>query len=100
MHWLTRLPGFSEEIFMVQTDTPHPPPHIHGPAHGGLNQRQLSLLQEVRLRGAVSVERLSQRMGVSAETVKRDVRRLSDAGLLDRFEGGVKILTPQTPETT
>lgn len=85
---------------MVQTDTPHPSQHSHGPDKGGLNPRQLSLLQEVRLRGAVSVERLSQRMGVSADTVKRDVRRLSDAGLLDRFEGGVKSLAPPDPETT
>jgi DeoR/GlpR family transcriptional regulator of sugar metabolism len=85
---------------MVQTETPPPQRHSHHQADGGLNQRQLSLLQEVRLRGAVSVERLSQRMGVSADTVKRDVRRLTDAGLLDRFEGGVKSLTPHGNETT
>ncbi len=79
---------------MVQTQTPHPQRHSHHLPDGGLNSRQLSLLQEVRLRGAVSVERLSQRMGVSADTIKRDVRRLTDAGLLDRFEGGVKSLPP------
>jgi DeoR family glycerol-3-phosphate regulon repressor len=66
--------------------TRHPAPdHVAA----GLNLRQQSLLREVALRGAVSVERLSLRMGVSPDTVKRDVRRLSEAGLLERFEGGV-----------
>lgn len=59
-----------------------------------LNQRQQALLHEVSLRGVVSVERLSQRMGVRADTIRRDVRRLSEAGLLDRFEGGVRAISP------
>jgi len=52
------------------------------------------LLDEVRARGAVSVERLAQRLNVTMQTVRRDVQRLADAGLLLRFHGGVSL--PQT----
>ncbi len=59
------------------------------------NPRQLSLLEEVRARGAVSVERLAQRLDVTMQTVRRDVQRLADAGLLQRFHGGVSL--PREP---
>jgi len=55
------------------------------------NPRQISLLEEVRARGAVSVERLSSRLNVTMQTVRRDVQRLADAGLLVRFHGGVSL---------
>ncbi len=55
------------------------------------NPRQLSLLEEVRARGAVSVERLAQRLDVTLQTVRRDVQRLHEAGLLSRFHGGVSL---------
>jgi DeoR family glycerol-3-phosphate regulon repressor len=60
------------------------------------NPRQQALLEEVRARGAVSVERLSSRLDVTMQTVRRDVQRLADAGLLLRFHGGVS-LPRQTP---
>ncbi|WP_374315656.1 DeoR/GlpR family DNA-binding transcription regulator [Aquabacterium sp.] len=59
------------------------------------NPRQLSLLEEVRTRGAVSVERLASRLNVTMQTVRRDVQRLAEAGLLQRFHGGVSL--PPTP---
>jgi DeoR family glycerol-3-phosphate regulon repressor len=59
------------------------------------NPRQQSLLEEVRARGAVSVERLAQRLDVTMQTVRRDIQRLSEAGLLSRFHGGVSL--PMTP---
>ncbi|MEY4763883.1 MAG: hypothetical protein RI907_556 [Pseudomonadota bacterium] len=59
------------------------------------NPRQQSLLEEVRTRGAVSVERLAQRLDVTMQTVRRDVQRLADAGLLARFHGGVSL--PKEP---
>lgn len=59
------------------------------------NPRQQSLLDEVRARGAVSVERLAQRLDVTMQTVRRDIQRLSEAGLLSRFHGGVSL--PATP---
>lgn len=55
------------------------------------NPRQQSLLEEVRARGAVSVERLALRLNVTMQTVRRDVQRLADAGLLLRFHGGVSL---------
>lgn len=55
------------------------------------NPRQQSLLDEVRARGSVSVERLAQRLDVTMQTVRRDVQRLSDAGMLLRFHGGVSL---------
>lgn len=59
------------------------------------NTRQQSLLDEVRARGAVSVERLAQRLDVTMQTVRRDIQRLSEAGLLARFHGGVSL--PSAP---
>ena len=55
------------------------------------NPRQLKLLEEVRVRGAVSVERLAERLGVTLQTVRRDVQRLAEAGMLARFHGGVSM---------
>jgi DeoR family transcriptional regulator, glycerol-3-phosphate regulon repressor len=54
------------------------------------NPRQSLLLDVVRERGTVSVETLAERLGVTLQTVRRDVQRLSDAGLLARFHGGVR----------
>ncbi len=55
------------------------------------NPRQQALLEEVRARGAVSVERLASRLDVTMQTVRRDVQRLADVGLLLRFHGGVSL---------
>jgi DeoR family glycerol-3-phosphate regulon repressor len=53
--------------------------------------RQLELIDEVRRRQSVSVEALAERFGVTLQTVRRDVRLLTDAGLLARFHGGVRL---------
>jgi DeoR family transcriptional regulator, glycerol-3-phosphate regulon repressor len=68
----------------------------HGPPAATLdrmtpNPRQSELLDEVRARGAVSVEALAERFGVTLQTVRRDVKLLSDEGLLARFHGGVRV---------
>ena len=55
------------------------------------NPRQSDLLEEVRARGSVSVEALAERFGVTLQTVRRDVKLLSDEGLLARFHGGVRV---------
>ena len=54
------------------------------------NPRQLKLLQLVRSRGTVTVEELAAQLDVTLQTVRRDVQRLADAGLLARFHGGVR----------
>ena len=55
------------------------------------NPRQSDLLLEVRARGAISVEALAERFGVTLQTVRRDVQRLAEAGLVARFHGGVRV---------
>jgi DeoR family glycerol-3-phosphate regulon repressor len=60
------------------------------------NPRQSELLDEVRARGAVSVEALAERFGVTLQTVRRDVKLLAEAGLLSRFHGGVRVPSSTT----
>jgi DeoR family glycerol-3-phosphate regulon repressor len=60
------------------------------------NPRQSLLLDEVRTRGSVSVEALAEQFDVTLQTVRRDVKLLSDAGLLARFHGGVRVPSSTT----
>lgn len=55
------------------------------------NPRQLKLLDVVRVRGSVTVEELAEKLGVTLQTVRRDVQRLAEAGMLARFHGGVRV---------
>ena len=54
------------------------------------NPRQIRLLAVVRTHGSASVERLADELDVTLQTVRRDVQRLAEAGLLTRFHGGVR----------
>jgi len=60
------------------------------------NPRQSELLDEVRSRGALTVEALAERFGVTLQTVRRDVKLLAEAGLLARFHGGVRVPSSTT----
>ena len=51
-------------------------------------QRRQAILSEVRKASAVSAEDLAGMFGVSVETIRRDLRGLRDAGLLERVYGG------------
>src|SRR5664279_5767232 len=51
-------------------------------------QRQLLILEEVRLRGAVRVAELTELLDVSDMTVRRDLDVLAGAGLVDKVHGG------------
>lgn len=55
------------------------------------NPRQLTLLAVVQAQVSVSVEQLADTLGVTLQTVRRDVQRLADEGLLSRFHGGVRV---------
>lgn len=55
------------------------------------NPRQLQLLEEVRQRQSASVEQLADTLGVTLQTVRRDVQRLAEQGLVMRFHGGVRM---------
>ncbi len=56
-----------------------------------LNPRQAQLLDDLRARGPQSIEALAERFGVTLQTVRRDVQRLAETGLLARFHGGVRL---------
>jgi DeoR family glycerol-3-phosphate regulon repressor len=55
------------------------------------NPRQLTLLTVLQAQGSVTVEQLADTLGVTLQTVRRDVQRLADEGLLARFHGGVRL---------
>lgn len=59
------------------------------------NPRQITLLTVVQAQGSATVEQLAEILGVTLQTVRRDVQRLADEGLLIRFHGGVR-----TPRST
>lgn len=52
------------------------------------NPRHDRLLHEVKDKGYVSVEELTELLGVSAQTIRRDIKKLSDQRLLIRHHGG------------
>ena len=60
------------------------------------NPRQSLLLDELRARGSVSVEALAEHFHVTLQTVRRDVKLLSEAGLVARFHGGVRAPSSTT----
>jgi DeoR family glycerol-3-phosphate regulon repressor len=55
------------------------------------NPRQLTLLDLVQTQGSATVEQLADTLNVTLQTVRRDVQRLADEGLLTRFHGGVRV---------
>ena len=57
-----------------------------------LNPRQLSLLQAVREHGSVKTETLAEQLGIPLQTVRRDLQRLTEAAMLERFHGGVRVV--------
>jgi DeoR family fructose operon transcriptional repressor len=63
-------------------------------------QRQQAILAQVRAQGAASAVELSRRLGVSAETVRRDLRALRDQGLLNRVHGGATAAARLSGETS
>jgi DeoR family glycerol-3-phosphate regulon repressor len=56
-----------------------------------LNARQRQLLEQIRLHGFGSVEQLAAQFGVTMQTVRRDINRLTDANLLRRYHGGAGL---------
>lgn len=61
-----------------------------------MNPRLLQLVAYVQARGSVTVEQLAETLGVTLQTVRRDVQRLADEGLLARFHGGVRVPSSTT----
>jgi DeoR/GlpR family transcriptional regulator of sugar metabolism len=57
--------------------------------------RRLFIQRQLILEGAVSVEALSRRLGVSLPTVRRDLARLEEGGLVRRTHGGATVEAPR-----
>ncbi len=55
------------------------------------NPRQLELLAVVQSMASASVEQLAAQLDVTLQTVRRDVQKLANEGLLVRFHGGVRV---------
>lgn len=60
-----------------------------------LTPRQIQILTLVRARGFAPLEALAGELGVSAQTVRREVTRLTDLRLLQRFHGGAGLPTEE-----
>jgi len=56
-----------------------------------LNRRQQAMLSLVQEKGFVSVEELAQHFSVTAQTIRRDINALCDAGFLRRYHGGAGL---------
>jgi DeoR family transcriptional regulator, aga operon transcriptional repressor len=54
-------------------------------------QRRAFMLEHLRRRGAASVQELSEAIGISISTVRRDLEHLEERGYLERSHGGALI---------
>jgi len=54
------------------------------------NERREKIVVLVRAAGELSVEDLSEETGVSRETIRRDLTRLDEEGLIKKFHGGAR----------
>ncbi|PLX36472.1 MAG: DeoR/GlpR transcriptional regulator [Hyphomicrobiales bacterium] len=63
-----------------------------------LSKRQTSILSSARQRGTVRIADLADSLGVSLETVRRDIRPLVDAGDLVKVHGAISLSGPPPSE--
>lgn len=61
------------------------------------DERREAILRAVERQGSITVKALAQEMGVSAVTLRQDVRELAGQGLLTRVHGGARALAPHAP---
>lgn len=54
-------------------------------------QRRAIVLDHIRQRGAASIQELSEAVGISISTVRRDLEHLEERGYLERSHGGALI---------
>ncbi|MER7553709.1 substrate-binding domain-containing protein [Streptomyces anulatus] len=61
------------------------------------DERREAILRAVESQGSITVKELAEEMGVSAVTLRQDVRELAGRGLLTRVHGGARALAPAGP---
>lgn len=59
-----------------------------------LTRRQSEILRAVELRGSTAIGKLADDLGVSDETIRRNVKPLVTQGLVRRVHGGITALDP------
>ena len=64
------------------------------------DERRQAILRAVEGQGSITVKELAAEMGVSAVTLRQDVRALADRGLLTRVHGGARALASADAATT
>ncbi len=66
---------------------------------GDSNRTSSAYFSPVEQRGAVSINELTEILGVSHMTIRRDVSKLEEQGLLVSVSGGVRAVSrpPQSP---
>ncbi len=62
-----------------------------GSAISGLNDRRRQILSFARTHGAIEVEPLAKQLGVTPQTIRRDLAELCDQRLLKRTHGGAVL---------
>ena len=62
------------------------------------SERRTRIIQELTLRSTVSIRDLTETLGVTRETVRKDIERLSEEGKLNQVRGGaVRIMDWEPP---
>lgn len=64
----------------------------------GVHDRRRQIVDLVRSYGRVDVQQLTERFGVNAETIRRDLTALDEAGTLQRVHGGAVARGPMAVE--
>lgn len=62
-----------------------------------VSPRQGTLLRLLRLHGSVQVSAVAEQLGVAAMTIRRDLARLAEQGLVERTHGGAVLKAPEPP---
>ena len=58
------------------------------------NDRREQILLELRKKGSISLEELTEHLGASAASIRRDLSKLQKQGLVKRTHGGVSSIEP------
>ena len=58
----------------------------------GLNQRQAGIVQMAKAHGYVNIDALASDLGVTPQTIRRDINRLCESGMLARYHGGASLI--------